>query len=204
MSRRTLGWGLVAYAVVGLALIVTGAVVGLDTASRIERLATEADGAISAAARATEAAADSFTNIDASLAEAGESAAAAANLARDAAGTLRALAVAMELSILGAQPLLPLANEFATSANQASELATTLGSVASSLVDTRTDVVQIGVELDVLSRELASLQVSSGAGAPPPLRLFVALLLAWIAIPAVGSLIAGMALLRSRREVTIS
>jgi hypothetical protein len=204
MSRRTLGWGLIAYAVVGLALIVTGAVVGLDTASRIERLATEADGAISAAARATEAAADSFTNIDSSLADAGESAAAAANLARDASGTLRALAVAMELSILGAQPLLPLASEFATSANQAGELATTLGAVGSSLADTRTDVALIGVELDVLSRELASLQVSSGAGTPPPLRLFVALLLAWIAIPAAGSLIAGTALLRSPREITIS
>jgi hypothetical protein len=199
-----LGWGLIVYAVVGLALIVTWAIVGLDTASRIERLATEADGALSAAARATEAAADSFTNIDASLADAGESAAAAAVLARDASGTLRALAVAMELSILGAQPLLPLAVEFATSADQASQLVTTLGSVGSSLGETRTDVAQIGVELGVLSRELASLQVSSGAGAAPPLRLFVALLLAWIAIPAVGSLIAGTALVRTRREVTIS
>jgi hypothetical protein len=204
MSRRTLGRGLIAYAIVGLALIVSGAVVGLDTASRIERLATEADGAISAAARATEAAADSFTNVDASLAEAQDSAAAASVLARDASGTLRALAVAMELSILGAQPLLPLANEFATSADQANELATTLGSVGSSLGETRTDVARISAELDLLSRELASLQVSSGGGAPPPLRLFVALLLAWIALPAVGSLIAGTALLRTPREITIS
>lgn len=198
MRERAMGWGLIAYGLAGLLLIVAGAVAGLDVASRIERLAADADGTLAAAARATDAAASSFTNVDSSLSEAQESATTAAALSRDASGTLRSLALAMELSLFGAQPLLPLAAEFNTSADQAAALAETLATVGGSLADTRTDVVRVGTELDLLSGQLESLRSSSGgeAGAPPPLRLFIGLLLAWLAVPAVGALIAGLAILR--------
>ncbi len=200
-GRRTIGSLLVAYGLVGLALVVLTAWIGLDVASRVERLATDADATLTAAARSTDAAAESFANIDASLSEAETSSAAAAALARDASATLDALASAMGLSILGAQPLLPLAAEFTTSADQAAELAGTLDAVAGSLSDTRTDVSRIGPELKLLSDELGDLTDAADASAPP-LRLAVGLILAWLTLPAVGSLAGGILLLRTRPSET--
>jgi hypothetical protein len=205
VGRRALAWGLILYGLAGLILIAGGAAVGLDAAARIERLAAEADGTLAAASRATGAAAEAFTNVDTSLGEAETSAVAAAGLSRDAAGTLRSLAIAMELSLFGAQPLLPLAADFAASAEQAQALAGTLGSVAGSLGDTRTDVVRVGTELEALGAELDSLRGSSDTGGEaPPLRLFLGLLIAWLALPALGALATGLALLRRQpRSVTV-
>lgn len=203
MRRGAVAWGLILYGLAGLVLIVAGAAVGLDTATRIERLAADADGTLAAASRATETAAESFANVDASLREAETSAIAAAALSRDAAGTLRALGLAMELSLFGTQPLQPLAAEFVTSAEQAEALAATLTSVGESLGATRTDAVRVGAELGTLADRLDSLRGSTGAdpGSPPPLRLFIGLLLAWLAVPALAALVAGLVLLR-RAPVT--
>lgn len=200
MGRRALAWGLILYGLAGIVLVIAGGAIGLDTASRIERLAADADGTLTAAARATEAAADSFTNVDASLQEAESSATAAAALSRDAAGTLRSLALAMELSLFGAQPLLPLSTEFLASADQAEELADTLGTVGRSLGDTRLDVVVVGAELGTLGDRLEELRGPNGStgGDPPPLRLLIGLLLAWLAMPALAALVAGLTLLRRR------
>ena len=200
MGRRALAWGLILYGLAGVILVVAGAIVGLDIGSRVERLAGDADGTLAAAARATEATADAFVDVDTSLDEAETSATSAAALAREAAGTLRSLAFAMELSILGAQPLLPMAADFVASADQAEDLADTLTSVGSSLGDTRADTARIGAELQTLGTRLEDLRGSSGAadGDPPPLRLFIGLLLAWLAVPALASLVTGLALLRRR------
>lgn len=200
MGRRLLGWSLVLYGLLGLAIVLGGAVVGLDVAARVERLASAAGGTLDAAARSTEAAADAFANVDASLADSQLSAEEAADLALEASGTLDSLSRAMELSLFGAQPLLPLAGEFAASADQAAALAETLDRVAASLDETRADVSGIGVELDRLATQLAVLQESSGSGGTaPPVRPFVILLLAWLLVPAVGGVIGGLAVLRSAR-----
>lgn len=200
MGRRLLGWSLVLYGLLGLAIVLGGAVVGLDVAARVERLASAAGGTLDAAARSTEAAADAFANVDASLADSQLSAEEAADLALEASGTLDSLSRAMELSLFGAQPLLPLAGEFAASADQAAALAETLDRVAASLDETRADVSGIGVELDQLATQLAVLQESSGSGGTaPPVRPFVILLLAWLLVPAVGGVIGGLAVLRSAR-----
>lgn len=200
ISRRAAGWLLVTYGLVGVVLVVSGALVGLDAADRFERLATDADEAITSAASATDAAADSFADVDASLAESRTSADAAAALAREASGTLTALATAMSLSIFGAQPLLPLAGEFTTSAEQAAELAETLDGVGASLGDMRTNVARIAPQLEQLSDELTAVGggVERGAGTPP-LRVFVIVLLAWLLMQAVGSLLAGLTLMRPPR-----
>ncbi|HEV8053822.1 MAG: hypothetical protein H0W17_04760 [Chloroflexi bacterium] len=200
MRRPLLAWSLILYGVLGFALVLGGAMIGLELASRIERLATTADGTLAAAVRSTDAAADAFTNVDGSLSEAETSAAAAGALARDASGTLASLARAMELSVFGAQPLLPLAGEFDASAEQASALGETLDRVGGSLGATRTDVTSIGTELDELSVQLAGLRDANGSGGTaPPLRPFVILLLSWLLVPAVGGLLAGLALLRRPR-----
>ncbi|MGH2444997.1 MAG: hypothetical protein ACRDGD_03035 [Candidatus Limnocylindria bacterium] len=194
--RRAIGWGLIGYGLVGTLLIVVGAALGLDVAGRVERLTTAADDTLAAAARSTRAAADSFANVDGSLSGAQASTDAAAELARDASGTLDALAASMQIFILGTQPLQPLGAEFAASADQAEALAGTLDDVGSSLGATRTDVTRIGVELEGLAGQLEELRASGAeTGSAPPIRLFVILLLAWLAIQAVAALVAGGMLL---------
>ena len=197
MRGRAMAWGLIVYGILGLVLVIGGALIGLQAAGRVERLVSAADGALIAAARSTRAAADSFSSVDGSLAEAQESADQAASLADEASGTLASLGASMRLSFFGTQPLLPLASEFETSADQAAELAETLDSMGGSLDVTRDDASAIGVELDSLSRELEILRgADPQAGGSPPLSFFVVLLLAWLAVPAVGALLFGVALLR--------
>ena len=200
MRRSTWGWGLVGYGVLGLLLVAGGILFGLQVAERIERLASASDGTLAAAARSTQAAAESFASVDTSLLNAQDSAAQAATLAAEASSTLDALSVAMNLSIFGSQPLQPLAAEFATSADQAEELAETLGSVGGSLSDTRSDAAVIGVELEGLASELEALRQATPDD-PIPVRGLVALLLAWLAVPSVAALVAGVALLRSDRPL---
>jgi hypothetical protein len=197
VGRRWLGWALLLYGVIGLVLVLGGALAGLDAASRVERLASSASGTRDAASRSIEAAAAAFTNVDASLDESRASADTAAALSRDASVTLGSLGQAMRLSVFGAQPLLPLADDFADSAEQASALAGTLDNVAASLDDTRADVTAIGDQLDQLATELGTLRDTSGtAGDPPPVRLIVLLLVAWLLVPALGGIVGGVVVLR--------
>jgi hypothetical protein len=197
MRRPLLGWALIVYGLLGIALVIGGAAIGLGLASQVERLAVTADGTLAAAVRSTDAAAAAFANVDTSMTEAQTSAEAAASLSRDASGTLASLARAMELSVFGAQPLLPLAGEFEASSEQASALGGTLDALGGSLGDTRTDVARIGTELEALSAELRALRETSGpGGSAPPLRSFVVLLLAWLLVPAIGAMLGGLVLLR--------
>lgn len=197
MAGRAAGWALLAYGIAGIALVVVGAIGGLEMADRVENLALRADSTLAAAQRATEATADSFIGVDESLGEGEASADGAAILARDASATLRSLSVAMSLSILGTQPLRPLATDFADSADQASALADTLDGVGASLADTRADMSEIGAELDLLAEELSALRDASGSdGSAPPIRPFVTIVLLWLGLQALGAIVAGVALLR--------
>ena len=203
MGRTTWAWGLVAYGVLGLILVAAGIVFGLAIAERIERLASASAGTLDAAARSTRAAATSFTSVDASLESAETSADQAASLAEDAGQTLDALALAMDLSIFGSRPLQPLAAEFETSADQARQLAGTLAEMGGSLAGTRDDATSIGVELEGLATQLEALRAATPTD-PIPVRALVALLLAWLALPSIGALVAGATLLRADRRAARS
>lgn len=202
MAGRALGWALLAYGIAGVTLVVVGAIGGLEMASRVENLALRADSTLAAAQRATQATADSFTGVDESLRTGEISADDAATLARDASATLRSLSLAMSLNILGTQPLQPLAADFAASADQAVALADTLDGVSTSLADTRADMTGIGAKLDQLAVELGALRdASSTEDSAPSIRLFVMMVLVWLALQALGALIGGFALLRRPRPV---
>jgi len=198
MGRSTLAWGLVAYGLAGLVLSIVGFTFGLDAADRLERLTAASDATLEAAARSTAAAAESFESIDASLVDAQDSVAQAATLSADAGATLDALSAAMNLSVFGAQPLQPLADEFADAADQAEALAATLGTAAGSVANVRIDAEAIGVELDALAGELDALRESVPPD-PVPVRALVALLLAYLTLPAVAALVAGSLILRAQR-----
>ena len=204
MARRALGWASIAYGIAGMALVLIGAIGGLELADRVENLALRADSTLAAAQRATKATADSFTGVDESLAEGEASADAAAVLAREASGTLRSLSLAMTISILGTQPLRPLVADFADSADQAAALAETLDGMGASLSDTRADMISIGARLDQLAVELDALRdASSTEGSAPPVRLFVTIVLMWLGLQALGAIIGGLALLRRPREIVL-
>jgi hypothetical protein len=198
MSGRNLAWGLVAYGLVGLVLSIVGFTFGLDAAGQLERLAAASDATLEAAARSTATAADSFDSIDASLVNAEDSIAQAATLSADAGATLDALSAAMNLSIFGAQPLQPLADEFADAAEQAGALSATLGTSAGSVSDVQADAAAIGVELEGLAAQLEALRDTLPAN-PIPIRGMVALLLAYLTLPAVAALVAGSLMLRAQR-----
>jgi len=198
MRRSTLAWGLVSYGLLGLALSIVGFTFGLDAAGQLERLAAATDTTLEAAARSTAAAADSFESIDTSLLNAEGSIAQAATLSADAGVTLDALSAAMNLSIFGAQPLQPLADEFADAADQAEELAATLEVTSGSVTAVRTDAEAIGVELEALAIELEALRDSVPVN-PVPIRGLVALLLAYLSLPAIAALVAGSLMLRAQR-----
>jgi hypothetical protein len=198
MGRSTLAWGLVAYGLVGLVLSTVGFTFGLDAADRLERLTAASDATLEAAARSTAAAAESFDAIDVSLVNAQDSVAQAATLSADASATLDALSAAMNLSIFGAQPLQPLAGEFADAADQAEALATTLGTTAGSVADVRISAEEMGAELQALAGELETLRDSLPPD-PVPVRGLVALLLAYLTLPAIAALMAGSLMLRAQR-----
>ncbi len=198
MGRSTLAWGLVAYGVAGLILSIVGVTFGLDAAGQLERLAAATDQTLEAAARSTAAAAASFDSIDDSLVSAEDSVAQAATLAADAGATLDSLSAAMNLSVFGAQPLQPLADEFADAADQAGELATTLATTGGSVSDVQADAAAIGVELEGLADELEALRGTVPQD-PVPIRGLVALLIAYLTLPAVAALIAGSLMLRAQR-----
>jgi hypothetical protein len=199
MPTRRLGWALIAYGAVGIVLLIIVAVVAFDAAARAERLVGSANTTLESAATTADAAADAFTGADESLNRGAASAADAATLSREASGTLRSLSAAMELSIFGAQPLLPLADDFAATADQAASLADQLDGVGTALSDTQIDITLVGQQMRDLADDLTALSPSGGpAASMPPLRLIVALLAIWLGLPAVGALGAGIWLLRAR------
>jgi hypothetical protein len=198
VGRSNLAWGLVAYGLAGLLLSIVGVTFGLDAAGRLERLAAATDQTLEAAARSTSAAAASFDSIEVSLVSAEDSIVQAATLAADAGATLDALSAAMSLSVFGAQPLQPLADEFADAADQAGELATTLATTAGSVSDVQADAAAIGVELEALAEQLEALRGSVPQD-PVPIRGLVALLIAYLTLPAVAALVAGSLMLRALR-----
>ena len=197
---RTLGWLLVVYAALGLLLLVAALAVGLPMVGRVERIADSASGSIEAAAGSARAASDALAGFDDSLTQAQQSASDAASLSRDAAQTLDGLAEAMGISILGTQPLVGLADDFAASADQLVRLGDSLEQIGLAMVTSQGDVDRVAVELRGLTdqlTELAGATEAELAGANPPLSWLFLGFLAWQAVQVVAAGLAGMLLLRS-------
>jgi hypothetical protein len=200
---RMLGWLLVAYAAAGSLLLVGALLIGGPLVGRVERLAASATGSMASAANAAGSAADAFDGFDASLSQARASTTDAAAISRDTARTLQSLSDAMSLSILGSQPLLPLADEFATSARQLEEMGGNLDGIGEALGANQEDVASLGDELRELARQLDQLQVAvdgevqrQEGGTAPPLGLLFYGFVAWqlLAVAAAGA--TGAVLLR--------
>ena len=197
---RTLGWLLIVYAALGLMLLVAAVAVGMPMVGRVQRIADSANGSIQAAAGSARAASQALAGFDDSLTQAQQSASDAAALSRDAAQTLDGLSAAMSVSILGTQPLVGLADDFAASADQLVQLGDSLEHIGQAMVTSQGDVDQVAVELQGLTDQLTDLAGATEAelaGANPPLSWLFVGFLAWQAVQVVAAGLAGMLLLRS-------
>jgi hypothetical protein len=197
---RTLGWLLVVYAALGLMLLVAAVAVGLPMVARVQRIADSANGSIQAAAGSARAASLALTGFDDSLTQAQQSAADAAALSRDASRTLDGLSAAMSVSILGTQPLVGLADDFAASADQLVQLGDSLEQIGQAMATSQGDVAQVTVELQGLTdqlTELAGATQAELAGADPPLTWLFIGFLAWQAVQVVAAGLAGLLILRN-------
>jgi hypothetical protein len=189
--RRLAAVGLLVWGLIGLLAIATGLSIGLDVANRAETLITSSDRTLALAAASTRRAADALEGVVDGIGQARDSSIRASGLADDASATLDGLATSMSLSLFGTQPFLPLAANFSESADQAAALADELDALSGSLVTTGADTERLGVALDELA---SALEGSRDEADAPPLRLGLALALAWIAVPTIGALMAGAAL----------
>ena len=196
---RTLSWLLVVYAFLGMLLLVAAVAFGLPMVGRVQRIADSANGSIEAAARSAQAASDALAGFDDSLTQAQRSATDAATLSRDAAGTLDGLSEAMTVSILGTQPLIGLADDFANSATQLVRLGDSLEQIGQAMATSQGDLGAVSVELQGLTdqlTELAGVAEAELAGNDPPLTWLFAGFLAWQAVQVVAAGLAGLLILR--------
>jgi len=204
---RTLGWLLVAYAAMGVILLAAALMVGLPMVARVQRIAGSASGSIQAAAASAQAASDALAGFDDSLAQARQSAADAASLSRDAAQTLNGLSAAMSVSILGTQPLVGLADDFAASAEQLVQLGESLQQVGQAMATSQGNVDTVAQELRTLTTELTDLAGATEAelaGASPPLSWLFVGFLAWQAVQVVAAGLAGLLILRDRQSSVVA
>jgi hypothetical protein len=188
---RRVGLGLVAYGALGLVLVTAALVGGWSGITRIDA----AMGSVAEASATLEAVADAFAGFDASLESATRSADHAAVASRDAAMTAAGLADAMSLSIFGAQPLAPLANDFRRQATDLRAVAGDLEQLAASLTSDRSEVKRIHDHVSALSARVAA--VGGSAGGSGVAALLVALLV-WLGAQAAAALFVGILLLRRR------
>jgi hypothetical protein len=191
VSLRRIAIGLVLYGVLGLLLVVAALVGGWSGIAQIDA----AVGSGAEASETLEAVADAFAGFDASLQSARTSAEDAAAASRNASSTASRLADAMGLSIFGAQPLLPLANDFRRQADDLRAVADDLDALGGSLAKDRNDVKGIHDHVSLLSAKTRAF--GNPAGGTGIVVLLVALLL-WLGAQAAGALVVGILLLRRR------
>lgn len=203
---RILAWLLAAYATAGALLVVAALLVGGPLVVRVDRLTTSAAETMDAATGAANAAADAFEGFDTSVLQAHAAASDAANLSRETAATIDALAAAMSLSILGSQPLLPLADEFTASASRMRELGDNMEAIGEALTTNREDIATVGARMRELADSLVGLEGRIGeertTGIIPLTWLYYGFLL-WQLLPILAAAVGSAWLFRHTREVIV-
>ena len=188
---RRLATAIVALGAAGLAGALLGVVLVIPQLARLDAVLARSDDALATAATAARRAADAFTGFDASLDDAVAAAGEAAALASRSATTARGLASAMQLSVLGTQPLAGLSGGFEQSAQDLDGLSGSLATMGTALGQNRTDLVALQGEMARLADDLAEL--SSPARVPPIMPMGIGLLVL-LALQSAALLLVGLAL----------
>ncbi len=204
-ARRRLGAALTAYGAIGVVLLGTAAllVAGLFDAGRgplgLEAERRQLVELLDATGRALRDAETATREADASLAATAAAAASGSRFSTDLGTTLRGLAASLRISILGSQPFAGAADGFDRVAGQASGVAADLDAAAASLRLGADDMRVLADDLADMRAEV--LRVRAGMKDVLQLdqwRLAVAAILAWLAVPAVLSLVVGLRWLARR------
>lgn len=190
---RRLGAGLVAFGTAGVLLL---ALLAFALTNALNELAivNASGGPLAQATGAVGDAATAFAGFGTSLTAAERSASSAATTSRNASGTASRLADAMGISFFGAQPFLPLAQDFRQQSTDLDAMGRDLDALATSLHQNQSDVSTIRSDLADLHARLER------SGAPlsiGPIRVLAALLLLWLAVPALAAVALGIWILRA-------
>jgi len=212
--RRRLGFGLIAFGLTGLLLVVAAALLVLatlgavgDAATGFERQRAELLAMVDPAASALSNAADSAAHAGASLTQASDASRRAADLTGRMATSFEGLAGLGSFDIFGSRPFAGVSSGFSDLAAQARTLSTDLTSTADTLTMNVADSASVASDLRSLSDRLRQLETtvqgSDGVGAsttlPIALAQFVLLaLLAWFSVPAIASIWLGRRLVRNQ------
>ncbi len=214
--RRAIGVGLTAYGLAGLVAgtLVVGAMaaVGSGLEPTLESIDRQRD-AIVASVEHSATALDHVATLaeDAAVGagQAADIASQSANVCLRLAATLSRLADTFgSFAILGNQPFAPLAEDATQVAAQLRGIALDLDALGISMSRVARQIPALSAEvralsddLDTLATELASFEVSADAAAAFRwLMVGIVVLVAWLLVPAVVSLVAGILLLRGPRR----
>ena len=214
LPLRGIAFGMIAYGVIGLIIIVVAMLVTVGTFARIETLSESVGAPLRSTARTVGEASTAFGRFAISLGEAQQSSEDAAALAHESAATMSGLADAMSVTIFGAQPLAQAAEGFREVSGQLDGLGEDLESVADALGHNISDVQNAGTNLRDVRDQMDSLldefgetsdgpaegQSTTGGVRVASMALYA--LLIWLAIPAVASLLFGFTLLRYARAIS--
>lgn len=204
LRRRRLGYGLLAFGLSGLVLLLAAAALVFgslaavdDAATGFERQRAELLAMLGPASSAMDRAATSASNAGASLTTSAAAADQAAALTTRLASSFEGLASLSSFEILGSRPFAGLAGEFSQVGADARALSTDLTSTAAALRTNVADTAAVAADLRTLATQLDELESSltasdggslgSASAALNAARIVLVGLLAWLAVPAVLS-----------------
>jgi hypothetical protein len=213
--RRRMGYGLLAFGLSGLVLLlaatalVFGSLAAVDDAAiGFEEQRAELLAMLGPASSALDGAATSATNASASLTSSAGAAERAAALTTRLASSFEGLAALSTFEIFGTRPFAGLASEFTLVAADARALSADLDSTAASLRTNVADTGAVASDLQALATRLDDLESSLGgpddgglgsaAAALTAARIVLVGLLVWLAVPAVLCTWLGWRLARRR------
>ena len=200
--RRRLGYGLLAFGLSGLVLLLAAAALVFgslaavdDAATGFERQRAELVAMLGPASSAMDSAAMSASNAGGSLTSSAAAADQAAVLTTRLASSFEGLAALSSFEVFGSRPFAGLAGEFTQVGGDARALSTDLTSTAAALRTNVADTAAVAADLRSLALQLDELEASLGAfdgaglgsatAALNAARIVLVGLLAWLAVPAV-------------------
>ena len=198
--RRRLGLALMVYGAVGLAILALvlafvagwiggdGASLGLDEGrDQVVRLLDASEDALADAEQASR-------NADLSLVEAADAASSAGGFMNELSGTMRELAGSLRISIFGSQPFAAAADDFDRVSSSAASVATDLQAAATAVRLGGEDLSNLASELKTMQDEVGRMRtIIEGTLAVDTSgwRMMAVIVVAWLAVPALVSLLVG-------------
>jgi hypothetical protein len=201
---RAFGIGLTAYGLVGILLLAVTFLAAGSAVDHIERLSGSLSATLDAAASTARSSTTALSDLQTGVSQGATGARDAGDLAGQASTTSAQLATAMGISIFGSQPFLPMATSFQQLAAQLDSLSTNLDTIGAALDTSGRDLDDVQAQMSGLATRLEAVTLPGGAAGivgAGGLRLTVLALLIWLAIPAIGSLLVGLALLAAIRRI---